>query len=135
MVAMTTLKSGTVLYHGTDCDDFEEADDALHGPAWLTTSLSVARHFATRSGGWGGRKRIVSYRLVEDLELYEIRTKGDIDELADEHDLVMVGVEGMRESVEASGIPGWIVPTNYPDGDDILISDTSRLEYIDTADC
>lgn len=135
MVDMKEVTDGTVLYHGTDCDDFDEASDSLNGPAWLSTSMSVARHFASRSGGWGGRKRIVVYQLVGDLDLYEILTKRDIDELADEHNLVMVGVEGVCESVEASGIPGWIVPTNYPDGDDILIADTSRLEYIETLDC
>ncbi len=135
MVEKTTIKRGTVLYHGTDCDDFVEADDSLNGPAWLSSSKDVARHFATRSNGWGGHRRIVAYRLPGDIALYEILSDHDLQALSDEHQLGFSGVEDMRDSVEASGIPGWCIPYNYPDGDDILIVDTSGLEYIETVAC
>lgn len=38
----TTLRAGTKLYHGTDCDDFDESVESLSGPAWLSSSEMVA---------------------------------------------------------------------------------------------
>lgn len=127
-----TLKAGTLLYHGTDCDDFEEKADSLDGPAWLTSSRSVAERFASRSGGWGGQKRVLVYRLTEDVELPEILSSRGMQELADEHNLDLNGVEAMRESVANAQLPGWIIPNNYPDGDDILLVNSGSLDYVET---
>ncbi|MBK3779900.1 hypothetical protein G3A43_06505 [Paraburkholderia aspalathi] len=129
---MATLKAGTVLYHGTDCDDFEEEFEGLNGPAWLSSSFDVASYFASRQGGWGGAKRIITYRLTEDVTLYEITSERAKLALADEFDLDFSGVEGMRDSVEQAGIPGWVVPGNFEQGDDILLVDTSVLDFIQT---
>jgi hypothetical protein len=128
----TTLKAGTLLYHGTDCDDFDEVNDRLTGPAWLSTAAAVALHFAKRSGGWGGTKRVMTYRLTEDVELPEILSERARRDFAEEHNIDLTGVEEMRDSVERAGIPGWVVPNNYPDGDDILLVDTGVLEHVRT---
>lgn len=130
-----TLGAGTVLYHGTNSDDFQEDCDNLHGPAWLSSSKEVARHFATRSGGWGGQPRIIAYRLAEDVTLPCITSGRQMDAFADDHDLDLTGVDAMRESVERAGLPGWIIPHNYRDGDDILLTHTDVLEYVETEPC
>lgn len=129
---MLTLKAGTMLFHGTDSDDFDEECDSLRGPAWVSSSFEVAARFASRSGGWGGVKRVVAYGLMEDVMLHQIGSARQMQEFAEEHGLDLCGVEEMRDSVEASGIPGWVIPNNYPDGDDILIVDTSVLDYVET---
>ncbi|WP_321935305.1 hypothetical protein [Paraburkholderia sp. J8-2] len=129
---MTVLKKGTALFHGTDCDDFDETTESLNGPAWLSSSRGVAQYFATRPGGWGGTKRVIEYALAEDLELHLVSSQRAMAQLADEHDIAVTGVEEMRESVEASGIPGWVIPGNYADGDDILIVRTDLLDYVGT---
>lgn len=133
--AMTTITAGTLLYHGTDCDDLDEENDPLQGPAWLSSSKDVADYFAKRHGGWGGKRRIITYRLFEDVRLYEILSQADMQMLADEFQISLCGVEEMRESVDDSGIPGWVIPNNYPSGDDILLSDVSVLEYVKSEFC
>lgn len=132
---MATIKAGTILYHGTDCDDFEEGVDDLEGPSWLSSSKDVARHFATRDGGWGGTKRIIAYELTEDVLLPEITSSSQLQTFAKEHDLCLLGVEEIRKSIEQAGIPGWIIPNNYPEGDDILLADTRVLRYQKTELC
>lgn len=132
---MITIKAGTILYHGTDCDDFAEEFDGLNGPAWLSSSKDVARHFATRSGGWGGQKRIIAYKLAADVRLPEITSPRQMQMFAEEHGICLLGVEEMRESVEEAGIPGWVIPNNYPNGDDILLVDTSILNFDSTEAC
>ena len=38
--------------------------------------------------------------------------------------------------VENAGLPGWVIRANYPDGgDDILLVNTSVLDYVDTEAC
>lgn len=132
---MITLKAGMQLFHGTDNDDFEEAEDRLNGPAWLSDSKAVAQYFATRSGGWGGTKRIITYTLAEDVKLHHIRSGREMLNFSEEHNIDTGGVEEMRESVEDAGIPGWVISSNYPEGDDILIVDTGVLDYVQTELC
>lgn len=80
------------------------------------------RFVANRSGR-GGRKRIIGYVLAADMVLDAMQ------ELASEFGLDLNGVEEIRGSVQRVGLPGWVIPNNYPDGDDILIVDTGVLEY------
>lgn len=129
-ISTDTLPAGTLLYHGTDNDNFSEAADQLEGPAWVSRSLEVAKRFATRSGGWGGTPRVVVYRTTDDLLLPVVTGLPELDELAEEFHLGLTGVEEMRESIQLSGLPGWWIPNNYPDGDDILLSQTHALEYM-----
>lgn len=125
------LEKGTVLFHGTSVLDYEEAYEALNGPAWVSSSLSVAQHFAKRSkaGGEEGACRVVEFVLQEDVELPEIYGQREMQEFAEEHNLSLLGSEDIVDSVLAAGLPGWILPFNYPDGDDILLCDTSVLAF------
>lgn len=129
-VDMTVLPKGTILYHGTSADDFDEACEDLRGPAWFSRQKSVAERFARRFAG--ASCRIVVFQVTEDVSLYEILHQRDMQELADEFDISLCGVEAMRESVEYSGIPGWVIPYNYSDGDDILIVNTDVVGYLRT---
>lgn len=127
---MTTLKAGTVLYHGTAMSEFEEADDHLDGPAWLTDSEVVAELFARRNAtGGDSMPRVLTYTLEVDVDLHLIR---GLDELSEEHGISFGGVEEMRDSVTDAGIPGWVIPSNYPEGADILLADTGALRYEST---
>lgn len=132
---MSVLRAGTELFHGTNCDEFDEANDVLCGPAWLSRSPQVAQYFATRSGGRGGQARVIRYVLGEDISLPEITSPNDLAELAEAYSLELTGVEEMRSSIEASGLPGWVIPNNYPEGDDILLVDTRTLHYVGTTPC
>lgn len=127
---MHTLKAGTALYHGTSAD-FEEAYEDLDGPAWVSSSKAVALHFAKRSNS-GGVPRIIEYVLTEDLELPDIYSSREMQDFAEEHGIELGGVDEMRDSIAMSGLPGWILPHNYPDGDDILIVHTGALEFRST---
>lgn len=124
------LQAGMLVYHGTDCDDFNEDEDSLDGPAWVSSSRAVAEFFVTNRAGWGGQRRLITYVLACDVELYEVRSRDDMQRLAEKFNLLLDGTEEIRESVRESGIEGWIIPNNYPDGDDILIADPGCvLEY------
>lgn len=129
---MHILKAGTRIYHGTDNSDFDEDSSSPHPYSWFSTSHTVAERFAKRSGGWGGTQRIIAYELTVDVALHEITSAAQRQEFAEEHHIDFSGVEEMRESAEAAGIPGWIIPANYPDGADILIGDTSTLDHVET---
>lgn len=131
-VPVQVLPAGTLLFHGTDCDNFNEADEPLWGPAWLSESATVAEHFARRSGGWGGPRRVVVYRVAEPVTLPLVSQGADMDQLADAFDLALLGVEEMRDSVQRAGLPGWWIANNYPTGSDILLSRTDCLDYIET---
>ena len=130
-VQTQTLPPGTLLYHGTACNDFDETQEQLYGPAWVSDSESVARVFAGRNGG-DGPPRVVVYRLVEPVVLPLITSSRDIEQLADVFGLSLAGVEEMRSSVEQANLPGWWIPSNYPDGADILLTSTGSLEYVGT---
>lgn len=83
----------------------------------------------------GGQRRIISYVLARDLELYAVYSRKDLQRLAEKFELELDSSEDIRQSVRNSGIEGWIIPKNYPDGDDVLISDPGYvLEYQATDD-
>lgn len=126
------LPKGTFVYHGTDNDDFDDEYDPLDGPAWVTTSESVAQNFVRNRSNWGGTKRIIKYRLAEDVYLPLIQSRYEMTELAEEHGICLDGVEEIRDSIMMSELSGWWIPNNYPDGDDILLKDTSLLDHVST---
>jgi hypothetical protein len=35
----------------------------------------------------------------------------------------------MADGVRRAGLAGWLIPDNYPDGDDILLVDLSTLTF------
>jgi len=108
-----TLPVGHKLYHGTNAV-FEPEDDELIAPAWFSSSPSVAKHFAR-----GGR--VLPYEVVAPIKLPVITTKREREDFRE-----MFGIEGdsaedLADDMLRSGLPGWIIPNNYPDGDDILL--------------
>lgn len=125
-----TFEQGTLLYHGTGSEEFSEAEQQLDTYSWLSTSLTVATKFANR---WSdGIPRVAVYRLTQDVRLPQIDSQREMQNFADEHNLSLYGVEEIRDSVRAAQLPGWVIPFNYPDGDDILLADTHLLEYVET---
>jgi hypothetical protein len=129
---MYILKAGTTLYHGTDNDELEDDSTRLNPYSWFSTSRSVAERFAKRSGGWGGPKRVIEYCVIGEIDIHEITSARQMQQFAEEHNIDLGSAEEIRDSAEASGIPGWIIPSNYPDGDDILLADTSLMDYVGT---
>ena len=127
-----TLRKGTLVYHGTDNDDFDEEYASLDGPAWVSTSEAVARNFVLNRSGWGGVKRIITYELGEDVSLPVIRSQRAMAQFAEDNGISLNGVEEIRDSLLRSELPGWWIPNNYPDGDDILLKDTSILDHVKT---
>lgn len=126
-----TIAPGTLLFHGTDSDEFDEANDSLNGPAWLSDSDAVAKRFAQRAG-WGGRARILVYRVAEPIELPLVTSQNDIVALSEEFALDLADIETMRDSVQCSGLPGWWIPHNYPEGGDLLLTHTDALEFVES---
>lgn len=129
---MKTLRAGTVLYHGTASADFDEQEDGLDGPAWLSDSPVVAERFARRNQFEGSRPRVLTFVLEQDVELHLIESTADLQALSEEHDISFDGVEEMRDGVYSSGIPGWVIPHNYPEGADIMLADTGVLRLEST---
>lgn len=129
---MKTLAAGTVLYHGTSSSDFDEQEDGLDGPAWLSDSAVVAERFALRNQSEGCRPRVLSFVLEEDVELHLIQSAADLSMMSEEHGISFDGVEEMRDTVIDSGIPGWVIPNNYPEGADILMANTGALRHEST---
>ena len=114
------IPAGTMLFHGTDDDDFHPSK--ISGPAWFSTDNDVAEKFA------GGR--LLAYRLKSDLKLPLITSASEMDEFAEKFNIDRMSSEDVRESATKAGIPGWIIPDNYEPGDDILICDLSVLEPV-----
>lgn len=113
-----TLKAGTILYHGTSAE-FED----LEGPSWVSRSVSVADFFKGRYKG--PQPRVLVFETTESLNLILIRTPREFAEVLLEAG--HTGDEDMTEIAElfaarfAGEYDGWIIPDNYPDGDDILL--------------
>lgn len=114
------IPAGTMLFHGTDDDDFHPSE--ISGPAWFSTDNDVAEKFA------GGR--LLAYRLKADLKLPLITSAGEMDDFAEKFNIDRMSSEDVRDSAKKAGIPGWIIPDNYEPGDDILICDLSVLDPV-----
>lgn len=125
---MIVLKKGEILFHGTDAD-FEPDD--IRDAAWFTRSRSVAEHFGSRFG-WGDGARVHSYMLVEDLELPDFHSKAEFDEFLESHGIEGFSPEELSDGILDRCLPGWVIPNNYPNGDDILINNTDILSYVET---
>ena len=120
----SSLLCGTLLYHGTG---WSFAPEEIYGPAWFSRSVEVAWHFAMRSGG--PEPRVMAYLLTREVELPLINGPRDFDAFCDEHDIHPYSAEDMAAGVRRAGLPGWLVPDNYPDGDDILLVDLSTITF------
>jgi len=122
------IPRGTVLYHGT-AEDFPAGD--LGFPAWFSTSRSVAEHFQS----WHGGKypRVLAYRALRPIRLPRIDSREEMEAFGEMFGMESVvegyGAEEMAEDMLKSSLPGWILPHNYPDGDDILLAASDGIEF------
>lgn len=128
MLRKHTIPAGTILFHGTSDEDFFELEDSLNDGSWLSDSEQVAEYFAKRSSG--NSPRVIQYELTEDVEVFLIESKQDLGDLSESHGIRFDSAEDMRDSALDAGIPGWIIPKNYPTGADILITNTGCLEFL-----
>ena len=125
-----TLRRGKILYHGTNTQDEFDVPD---GPAWFSDTESVAREFATWHGD-SGRPRVLSFKLTHNLRLARIDDVLDFDKATRTEDAVSEYADPTELANEVCrGYDGWIIPTNYPDGADIMIcSPSGWLERVGT---
>jgi len=122
------IPKGTILYHGT-AEDFPAMD--IQTPAWFSTSRSVAENFQGWHGGEEGNFRILEYQVTKPIRLPRIDGGDDLERLEDMFGLrSQYGTEEILDSLPESGLPGWIIPHNYPDGDDILLADDYSITPI-----
>lgn len=125
------LPRGEWLYHGTSA---VELFHVLRAPAFLTRSRNAARWYAqeghnerdpARGIPWGGRPRVLLYRLRRGVRLLHVQTPADMRKLAQAAGLSTVP-EDPREfpqlwrGVCALGVDGWLIE-NGALGDDILL--------------
>lgn len=123
---MTVLKRGETLYHGTGSTETFELP-TWTGFAWFSTSRSVADRFAKASAaGTGAEPRLLEYRVVEDVELLEFLDARDIERFLDELGLEADSAHDLAEIACDQGYAGWVIPQNYPDGDDVLLCDPDQ---------
>jgi hypothetical protein len=121
------LPKGTVLYHGT-AQEFPGMDLSL--PAWFSTSRSVAEHFQSWHGEDEGKHRLLMFRATRPIRLPRIDGREDLERMEDMFGLqTSYGAEDIVDSLSQSGLPGWVIPHNYPDGDDILLAETDSIEF------
>ncbi len=115
-----TIPVGTILYHGTS-EDFSPSD--IETAAWFSRSREVAEYFANRYQN-GGEPVIHAYRVEEPITLPVIHDKNELDEFSERFYIHLDSPEDIIDSMRSNGQPGWIIPDNYHNGDDILNMDT-----------
>lgn len=128
-----TLQAGTTLYHGTAY----AFDGDLNFPAWFSTSRKVATWFARRNEGGsleGEEKPVIHiYRVTAPYELAVLNDARDIQGFRDMYQIDDGGSPNeLAEGVCNAGFEGWIIPDNYRPGDDIMICNGRKIEYVET---
>lgn len=127
--ASLKVKKGEPVFHGTASDTIFTS---LKGPAWVAKARDVAEHFARIRGGrssskhGGGCNRILEFKAIKDLKLILIRGRKDWFKLLD-----FLGEDQQYYSPSSTAYKaldrlsqkydGWIIPTNYVNGDDLLL--------------
>lgn len=124
------LRPGMKLYHGTSAP-FPEQDEDLDAPAWVSDSWEVA-HYFTNWHGAQANLRVIEYRLKTPVKVWKITNRQDLDRLAQRYLGTQAGESFDHYELAEALDGGWIIPKNYPTGDDILLSDPSVLEYVAT---
>lgn len=114
-----TLAAGTRMFHGTDGADPPD----WFGFAWFSDDPRVARVFAGADG------TIYEYVLTDDVDLLLLTSADEIvDSISkisglDPDDIESMASSELADEVCSAGYDGWIIPKNYPEGDDILLCD------------
>jgi len=127
---MLTLKCGTKLYHGTSLD-FDPA--GISAGSWFSTSQSVAEYFAKRFPlGDEEAYRLHEYELTEDVDLPDFYDRQSFEAYLEEQGIEAFCSEELVEGILSAGLPGWVIPNNYPDGDDIMLGTISALQFVRT---
>lgn len=123
------LKTGTVVYHGTNAD-FDERD-GLDGPFWVTNSQEVAEYF-TKWNGHGGDTRITIWEVATDIPLAVV-TKDWLEWCYEYQHVEHSEPQDYVPLLRKHGYEGWTIPDNYgPSKADIFLRDDSDLKYVDT---
>lgn len=127
----STLKRGTIVYHGTSDGDWD--GESPNGPFWVTTSLKVAEYFKTWNQHDNDSPKVFLYKVSRPVKLVTIRSSKEMERLQDEYDLEKSSTIEFAESFCYRFTDGWIIPNNYQPGDDIMLCDPSSvLELIET---
>lgn len=132
---MASLGVGTKLHHGTSSEEYFEIPD---GPAWFSTSRSVAVKFASwnYSGPThSGPLRVLTFRVKKKIcGLINIQSSKDMD-LFTGH-LEKQGFDGetpreLAESVCHLGFNGWHIASNYghEESDTLLCDPAEWLDF------
>lgn len=128
------LKAGTVLFHGTSSPDFDERNEDLSPPFWVSNEKSVAEYFVKWNEFEDAQPRIITYRLNRDLRLAAL-DKRAMDEIEADYDIEYAGrddAEEYADFLKRHGFEGWCISGNYGSGDDIMLSRSDCLDYIST---
>lgn len=118
MAKRVSLRRGTRLYHGTQAED---TFGVPTGAAWFSNDREVAQHFADWKNEFGGRPRVKSYRVARAASLVRFADRDDLEKWFERRGARPGDSEGMAYDVCRAGYDGWIVPDNYPTGDDIML--------------
>jgi hypothetical protein len=131
------MPRGTTVYHGTS-NAF--APHHLDTPCWVSTAFDVAEHFSD----WHGNdpdtdedeseenqgKRIIEFKTNRMLRLLYVEGKHTFDDIGDTYGFSMDDPEEMAEAVCRLGYDGWYIESNYLEGDDTMLSDSSVLSFV-----
>lgn len=121
-MARTFIAKGTELYHGTNSETIFEFPEP---PAWFTTSWEVAKYFSEYHSQEGkprihlfrAQRRIQKILLIEQTEEW----KRLMEEMKEETGDPSEDPRDLARRLCQQGLNGWIIPDNYPNGDDIML--------------
>lgn len=124
------LTAGTLLYHGTDRPDADEASVTGRHAFWLAATQELAQNQALRNRT--GSPRVFVFRLKRDLTLPAVRTPDDVKALLKQYELRVTEDELLQASAVAANLPGWAYPDANPLGAFVKLFDTSMLEFVES---
>jgi hypothetical protein len=126
------LPAGTELYHGTSAEDWNEVDEDIQPPFWVTEVEDDARYFVDWNGQ-EGQARMLHYRNTEPLKLLLFHNRNDMTDFSEHTGIEFDSTFEAAEDICARGFNGWIVPGNYQyGGSDIMLCSSANIEYIGT---
>ena len=93
----------------------------------------MAEHFEA----WHGEENnhTLEYEVIKPIRLPRLDSREDLDALGEKFQLESLmnggGAEEMAYDMQSSVLPGWIIPNNYPDGDDIMLVSGDFIQPVD----